>query len=40
MGYVGGVSKQVRMLDSQTQTDDELLEDLIMEKLREAYERR
>ena len=38
-GYIN-VSKQVRMVDSETQTTDDLLEDLLMEKLREAYERR
>ena len=34
------VSTKVRMVDSETQTDDELLEALLMEKLQEAYERR
>ena len=28
------------MVDSQTQTDDELLQDLLMEKIMEAYQRR
>ena len=32
-----GVSKMVRMVDSWTQTDDELLDALIYERLERAY---
>ena len=35
-----GVTKNVRMVDSTTQTSDELLESLLMEKLHLAYENR
>ena len=30
--------KSVRMVDSETQTSDDLLEDLLIEKLKQAYE--
>ena len=33
-----GVQKLVRMVDSETQTSDDLLEDLLLQKLKEAYE--
>ena len=39
-GTVVAVNKHVRMVDSETQTCDELLEELLMEKLKEAYDRR
>ena len=35
-----GVIKSVRMVDSDTQTSDDLLEDLLLEKLKSAYEAR
>jgi len=38
-GYVA-ISKQVRMVDSETQTTDDLLDALLLEKLQEVYERR
>lgn len=34
------ISSKVRMVDSETQTSDDLLEDLLMEKIQDAYERR
>ena len=39
-GYSVNLSRSVRMVDSEAQTDDDLLQDLLMEKIMEAYQRR